>query len=200
VFLIRNLCAFALVVTFLGCSDKPSRLAAPDVDPGDVAKKAIELYDKDGDGRLANKELSNGLKAFAKTADTNSDGALEEAEISKRLEEHVSARVGLQDVGGIVYLNNRPLIGATIRFIPDEAFGDVLSPAAGITDDVGFVELVIEGSDLPGVKPGFYRIEVSKKNGSRELVPSKYNTASELGEEIGPDVSQGGWKLELKSR
>ncbi len=188
------------VTTLVSCSGRPPRLEAPAVQPANIAKKALELYDRDGDGRLAGDEFSAGIKAFAKTADEDSDGTLTEAEISKRLLVHVDSKIGLQDVGGIVYMSGRPLPGATVKFIPDEVFGDVLDGASGTTASDGFVELVIEGNDLPGVNPGFYRIEVTKTNNGREQIPAQYNTESKLGEEIGPNVSQGGWKLELKQR
>jgi hypothetical protein len=51
------------------------------------------------------------------------------------------------------------------------------------------------------VQPGVYRIEISKKGQSgKELVPARYNTASELGVEVANDTLRGGLNVELRGR
>ena len=72
----------AVALAILGCSGRPSRVEAPDLDPKGVAQRAIERYDKNDDGRLTGEELSPGLNALARTADADSDGALTETEIA----------------------------------------------------------------------------------------------------------------------
>lgn len=186
------------LVVLSGCSNQPPRVAAPDIDPAQVARKAIELYDRDQNGLLNDDEFTNAFRAFAATADENDDAQLSSAEISQRLQEHVDDRVGLQDIGGIVTLNNRPLLDAVVTFIPDPAFEGAITEARGTTDAVGFVQLSHADRDLPGVKPGLYRIEVSKIERGRELVPARFNKQSQLGIEVGLNVTQGGWKLDLR--
>jgi hypothetical protein len=181
-----------------GCSTQPPRVAAPEIDPAQVARRALELYDRDQDGLLAGEELSNGFREFVATADEDDDDKLSEAEIVKRLQEHVDDRVGLQDIGGIVSLNNRPLVGATVTFIPDAAFAGAITEASGVTDVAGFVQLRHADSDLPGVKPGLYRIEVRQSDQGRERIPGRFHEQSTLGIEVGLNVSQGGWKLDLR--
>jgi hypothetical protein len=190
-----------LAVAIAGCSRRPSRMEAPRLDPEEVASRAMERYDTSGDGKLSGDELSPGLRAFAKTADKDKDGILTEAEIAERLAACVASRVGLQQWGGVVFLDGRPLPGATVRFIPDPVLEGIVEPASGRADAKGYVDLRIEGSRVPGVRPGFYRVEVSKKDAAdRETLPARYNADSELGQEVGPDALRGGWKLELHSR
>ncbi len=186
-----------MLLPICGCS---GRVSTAGVDPAAVARRAVEQYDKNGDGRITDAEFSPGLKALAKTADENKDGALTASEIANRLQAHVDSKIGLQDMGGQILLDNRPLPGATVTFLPDPVFNDVLEAASGVTDESGFVSVSIAGSSFPGMRPGFYRVEVSKKIGGREQIPARYNTQSELGEEVGPNASRGGWNLALSSR
>lgn len=190
-----------LLSTIVGCSGKPSRIKAPDLDPKGVAKRAIQRYDQSGDGKLTGEELSPALKALLETADEDGDGALSETEILQRLKVHVQSKIGLHDVGGTVLLDGRPLPDATVRFVPDPVLEGIVEPAGGRTDMGGFVELEIEGNDLAGVQPGFYRVEVSKTDANnREIIPSRYNVDSELGREVGADALRGGLRIELTSR
>ena len=195
------LLAAGLLCGLVGCSREPSRVEAPDLDPRGVAKNAIGRYDQSGDAKLTGEELSPALKALLEAADQDGDGALSEAEIVDRLEVHVESRIGLHDVGGTVLLDGRPLPDAEVRFIPDPVLEGIVKPASGRTDTRGFVELRIEGNDLPGVQPGFYRVEVSKTDANnREIVPARYNVDSELGQEVGADALRGGLKIELTTR
>ena len=185
----------------MGCSRGPSRVQAPDLDPRGVAKRAIQRYDQDGDAKLTGEELSPALKALLETADQDGDGALSEAELVDRLEVHVQSRIGLHDVGGTVLMDGRPLPDALVRFIPDPVLEGVVEPASGRTDISGFVDLQIEGNDLPGAQPGFYRVEVSRIDANnREIVPARYNVDSELGQEVGADALRDGLRIELTSR
>ena len=195
------LLSLGLLSTLVGCSSKPSRVQAPDLDPRGVAKRAIQRYDQDGDAKLTGEELSPALKALLETADQDGDGALSQAEIVDRLKAHVESRIGLHDVGGTVLLDGRPLPDAVVRFLPDPVLEGIVEPASGRTDMGGFVELEIEGNDLPGVQPGFYRVEVSRTDANnREIVPSRYNVDSELGQEVGADALRNGLRIELTSR
>jgi hypothetical protein len=40
-----------------------------------------------------------------------------------------------------------------------------------------------KAGDVPGLSPGFYRVEITKEG---ENIPAKYNTATTLGLEVGP--------------
>ena len=199
--LARVLSAAALVLAIVGCSGRPARVAGPNLDASDIAARAIKQYDKNGDGKLTGDELSPGLKALLKTADKDRDGALTQSEIADRMAVQVKSMVGLMQVAGMVTLDGHPLPDAAVRFVPDPVLEGIVQPAAGRTDGKGFVSLKIEGQNLPGVTPGFYRVEVSKKDASnRETLPARYNSSSELGEEVGEDTLRGGLKLDLRSR
>ena len=78
-------CALTLVI---GCGGRPS-IAPPDFDSTKAANQAMELFDADGDGFIANAELDEcpGLKDGLKTVDANEDGkiTMEDALIYLRL-------------------------------------------------------------------------------------------------------------------
>ena len=55
--------------------------------------------------------------------------------------------------------------------------------------------------DESGVHLGFYRIEISKKTGQRETIPSPYNAQTELGIEVAADnPNLQGLTVDLRSR
>ena len=56
--------------------------------------------------------------------------------------------------------------------------------------------------NFSGVNCAFYRIEISKQQGGGESVPARYNTSTELGQEVAPGVPvlQTGVTFDLKSR
>ena len=55
---LRN-CAIsvALLVVLSGCSGGPKRLIPPRINAGNAAEQAMETYDQDGDGFIADEEL-----------------------------------------------------------------------------------------------------------------------------------------------
>ena len=81
--------------------------------------------------------------------------------------------------------------------------GSDAKAAVGTTNEGGAFEPITEGVPIPGVQPGVFRIEVSKKDPSgAETIPAKYNTETTLGVEVGsgaPFLSQG-LELNLSSK
>lgn len=186
-----------VICSVTGCGGDPSRLDPADLDPADTAERALKLYDLNHDGKIGKDELTPALKSILSTADTNHDEALSQAEIAQRLQIHVDSKIALQSVSGPVLWNGRPLKQVNVTLVPDPVFED-LKPASGVTDESGIVDFQIDGEELPGVRPGLYRIEVSKKNeNGKELMPARFNTKTELGIEIGVQGSpEGGMAAE----
>ena len=186
-----------VICSVTGCGGDPSRLEPADLDPANTAERAVKLYDLNHDGKIGEDELTPALKTILSTADTNHDEALSQAEIAQRLQIHVDSKTALQSVSGPVRWNGRPLTQVNVTLVPDPIFEN-LEPASGVTDESGIVDFQIDGEELPGVRPGLYRIEVSKKNeNGKELMPAKYNTNTELGIEIGvPGSPEGGMAAE----
>jgi hypothetical protein len=174
-----------------GCSQGPSRIKPLTVDPAGAAAKALETYDKDGDGALAGKELdaSPGLKAAIAEIDSNQDKKLSQEEIQARMEYWIESKFGITQTSVMVTLNGAPLPGATVKFVPEEFLGTAAAPAEGVTDEQGVCSPSVGTEHMPepglgGLRLGFYRIEVSRENKGKEMVPAKYNTKTELGQEI----------------
>lgn len=90
-------------------------------------------------------------------------------------------------VTGEVTLNGKPVPEARVAFLPSEG-----RPAIGKTDQDGRYQLSYT-FDVKGTPPGEYRVQIStaveQDDGSltKELVPAKYNTQSELTAEVTPE-------------
>jgi hypothetical protein len=87
--------------------------------------------------------------------------------------------------------------------VPEAFFGESRRTVCGRTDQHGVVDFLVEGQDQLGVPQGLYRIEVSKPDAAgRETLPARYNTHSQLGQEIAFDRREieGALRLELSSK
>lgn len=183
-----RLSSLLLLLMGIGCGG-PARVDAPKWNVSQAVKDAFQTYDRDTNGKLSADEASPGLReAFAAT-DSNKDGALSTEELTARLDLYVKSQVGSQDFSGTVNFSGRPLDGATVTFVPEKFLGESGKEAQGTTDAQGRFALQSTGSSLPGARLGIYLIRVEKKNASgAESVPAKYNSATQLGAEIGTDI------------
>lgn len=188
----------------IGCGlPQEGRLAAPALSPDEVARQALAEYDANKDGFLAGDELCPAFKGGMEWLDADKDGKLSADEIAKRLREHQETKIALQTVGCLVTLDGNPLPNATVRFVPEKFQGAAVKEASGVTDAFGTAQLAIAGESYPGANLGFYRIEVSLKDeAGREVLPARYHTKTELGQEVGPRVPtlRGNVKLALSSQ
>lgn len=183
--------AAALLV---GCSSGPSAVRPPDIDAGDAASRAMELYDKDGDGAIAGSELDSvpGIKAAMSTIDQNKDGKATEDEIAQRIEAWQATNIGVMAVKANFTLDGRPLSGAEVIFEPESFLGEDIKAAVGETTS-GLSTVTIPKDQRPmkdtppGLQLGLYRVRVSLKKAGQETIPAKYNTETTLGQEIAPD-------------
>jgi hypothetical protein len=186
-----------VVAVVAGCSQAPSRIKQLSIDPSGSAAKAIETYDKDGDGAIAGKELdaSPGLKSAIKEIDANGDKKITADEIEARLNDWIKSRSGIMRQTVSVSLNGAPLPGATVKFVPEEFLGEAAAPAEGVTDETGMCYPSVGEEHLPepglnGLRVGLYRIEITRENKGKEMIPAKYNTKTELGQEIAQNAAK----------
>ena len=195
---------WVFLLASLGCSAGGKRVAPPDFSPEDAAKQAMATYDKNGDGALDAKELEQcpPLKSALKSFDKNGDGRISTAELIERFNFYKESEVGLNGISLQVMLDNQPLEGAQVTFVPEKFLGSGIKPATGVSDAQGVVDLSTEGEDVPGVHCGLFRVEVSKKGpGGKELLPARYNTRTVLGCEVAPGRRGAGeYEFRLTSR
>jgi len=188
------------LLLFVGCTGKPSRIVPPAIDPDQAARLAIAEYDGDSDGLLSTGEMDRcaGLKRAVELYDTNRDQSVSADEIAVRIRMWQESKVGLMPLGCYVKINDQPLEGATVRFVPESFLGEAVKPASGITRASGAASISVADADLPddqkglsAVHVGVYKVEITHPN---RTIPSRYNTRTTLGQEIArdnPDVMQG---------
>jgi hypothetical protein len=181
-----------------------------DIDPSAASRSAIETYDKDGDGGLAGAELDAvpGIKRYVSLYDRDSDQKVSRDEISSRLQAWADHDFGLMGRTYIIVLDGQPLEGATVKFVPEPYLGPNVKPATGETGPTGLVRMSHADEDLPksrngrpipGVKGGTFKVQITHPT---RKIPEKYNTATELGDEIAYDIntSDAAITLSLLSR
>jgi hypothetical protein len=161
------------------------------------AQRVIARYDATGDLLLSRDELATcpALAEAVEEIDTNGDGLLDNQELIARLSSLRDSGSGMTRTSIQVILNNRPLPGAEVRLVPEAFLGRNFKEASGITNAVGKVSPSIAPEDrhpsyrdVAGVvAPGFYQVEITHPNLD---IPAKYNTATTLGVEIKPILSQ----------
>lgn len=180
--------AAAFVVSVVGCSKGPARVAVPDYDPGRIAAKAIELFDADGDGALTQDERSQArsLDSAMSRLDADRDGRLTVDEIAARINKYVEFRVGLAPVMCTIRKGGRPVVNAVVTYEPEEFMGSEVVPGEGTTDDTGRAVISVGEAHLPsprhsGVRPGFYRVHVKLADGS---VPESFNAGIECAGDV----------------
>jgi hypothetical protein len=169
-------------------------LKPPAFSPEAIAQAVMTQYDTNHDGYLDAKELERcpSLKSSLPALDQSGDKRLSADEIAEHIRMYVNSEVALKEVGCRVLLDGRPLEGATVTYVPEKFMGSSIRPACGTSDGRGMVTLVTQGEKLPGVQPGFYRVEISKKNaGGQELLAARYNQDTILGIEISPHQRRG---------
>ena len=126
--------------------------------------------------------------------DSNHDGKISAEEITAQIQEWADSKVGRMSISCLITCSGQPLPGATVRFVPEKFLGDAIKAAEGTTDRFGVA--IMKSPAGSGVCPGFYRVEITKND---ETIPGKYNTETQLGQEVAPDAaSSGPLKFEVK--
>jgi hypothetical protein len=179
----------AIALSLLPGCGRRDGLIPPTYSPDEFAQEALAEYDTNHDGYLDAKELERcpALKYRLETIDQNGDHRLSVQEIAGRIQIYADSQIALKSVLCSVQLDGRPLQGATVTYVPEKFMGSSIKPASGVSDERGGVSLTVPGEKLNGVQPGFYRVQISKKNASgQETIPARYNQESILGAEVYP--------------
>ena len=176
-----------------GCGGSDT-LVVPTYSPQRMRKDALAEYDTNHDGYLDAKELERcpSLKASLASIDQDGDHRLSADELTERIRIYTEAQVAMKRINCRVLLDGHPLQGATVTYVPEKFMGSAIRPASGVSDKTGEVTPKVEGQKLPGVQPGFYRVQVSKKSGSgQETIAARYNENTTLGTEVSPRRKRG---------
>jgi hypothetical protein len=183
----------------------PRRILPPRLDATAAGKEAIKLYDTNKDGKISGKELDKcpGLKAAIDNLDPSGNEEITAEKVTARIKAWQDSKLGRMSLACRVTHNGKPLAGAEVRFVPEKYLGKGLKPATGKTDHNGMAMLSIplkttgEFRDPPGVAPGIYRVEITKKG---EKIPARYNSETIFGQEVAMDAKgiQEGIKFDLK--
>lgn len=184
-----------------GCAASRAPAPLPQVDAADAVRQALAEYDQNKDGVLDARELQRcpALRGAIARIDRDSDGRLSTRELEDRLASFLTGPISAFAFPCEVLLDGRPLAGATMTLVPEKFLGPAFKRASGTTDENGTVNLVLEGLQEDGVYPGYYRVEVSKKNAQgQETIPARFNTQTALGEEVAPDALGRGGQLVLR--
>jgi len=165
----------------------------PRIDPFAAGAAAMKQYDTNGDGTISGDELEKApsLKKSLARIDRNEDAAVTAAETTGRIRQWQDSKLGRCSLLCEVNKGGKPLVGATVKFVPEKFLGDQMQTATGVTDEDGLADVSVPiSSDEPsGLAPGLYLVEITKKG---EDIPAKYNTKTILGEEIAIDVDELG--------
>ena len=192
---IRNVTFIGSFLLWLiaGCTGRPSRIKPPVIDPDKAGQMAIAQYDADADGALSAEELDQcpGIKRATAIYDPNSDQSVSAGEIAERIRTWQDSKVGIMSMACTVRLDGLPLEGATVQFIPERYLSEAVKPASGTTDMSGRATISVTDADLSedqkglvGVHIGVYKVQVTHPERS---IPSKYNTDTNLGQEVAQD-------------
>ncbi len=187
----------SLCLLVVGCSSQPSRVSPVEIDPSDASSAALEMYDKDGDSAIGGGELDAvpGIKKHLGKYDSNSDGKVGRDEIQSRLQSMIDEKTALLGATFIVQFDGQLLEGATVELVPEGYLGENVKPATGETGPTGLARLshadeflpkTANGRPLPGVFAGTYKIRVTHPSRN---IPAKYNSATQIGEEIAHDLN-----------
>jgi hypothetical protein len=169
----------------------------PSFDPVSAARAAMDLYDVNHDGKIDANELKQcpALLENMDLMDANHDGVLTLDEITAHMRQLKESPAVVVSGNTQVSLDGRPLAGATVTYEPEKFMGPAYQAASGVTDSAGFADIKGQDPKYPGLYLGFYRVRISKVQGGKESLPSRYNTETILGKELGGGGPQERWML-----
>jgi hypothetical protein len=182
-----------------GCSHRPSRIQAIDVNPDRLSGELMTQLDDDGNGELSESELKGFPPIYDTWMSIDSDGSGEvsKVELTARFQGMFHSQIGLLPARCRVTSNGHPLAGAIVRFVPPKVLEGVLPPASGVTDQDGTAPLRLAPEDMPDnipnkrmavMRPGIYLVEVTHPDIG---IPEQYNTNTTLGKMVYSDALNG---------
>jgi hypothetical protein len=176
-----------LLVVIAGCSSGPARVEAPAWDPDDFADAVLSKLDANGDEALDQSELAGapGLAAGAKPIDADQNEALSRDELVARFTTYRDMRLGLTTKQVLVTYKRRPLVGATVKLVPEFFLESLIEAAEGETGPDGVADPRIPNLDALGLRVGYYRVVVESPT---VRIPAKYGSpaSTDVGVEIPP--------------
>ena len=176
-----------------GCVKPQGGSVPPTLHAHRSATFAIAELDANADGLVDRSEARKCpalAQAFEKY-DENRDGNLSHAEIAKRLRTFARGRLATASVTFQVFLEDAPLVGAEVLMEPERFLDCDIKPAEGLTDVTGVASPRTAELGTAGVYCGLYRLRISWKDAQgREQLPARYNTETELGQEVAPDLPE----------
>ena len=196
--------AFISLIALGGCSRGPAAVHVPDVDPAEASVQAMETYDTDHDGSLSDNELAAcpGILLHKQLYDKDGNGSVSQKEVEEQLTELLASKIGVTTLRVQVRMNGRPLAGAHVKIIPEKYLGEDVKVAEGMTNDRGTATMDIRDSNssaseqgLLGVHYGTYKVEVTHP---QVTIPDKFNTQTTLGYET--EKGNPSFNVDLKSR
>ncbi|HEX3600695.1 MAG TPA: hypothetical protein VHU84_11170 [Lacipirellulaceae bacterium] len=187
--------AAVFLLTISACNSGKIVVKQPSIDASAAGKKALEMYDKNGDGVVSGDELEHApaLKEALGNLDTNGDKAVSADEVAARVNAWKAMKTGMTSLRCHVTLDGEPLTFATVTFEPESFLGNEIKTAIGTTNAMGDVAPSIpkEQRSSPkvpgGAHFGLYKVRISKIVNGKETIPAKYNTDTILGQEVSYD-------------
>ena len=140
---------------------------AKELVPDEVARRALEMYDANSDGKIDGDELEKcvALQAALPRIDKNRDGALASDEIATRIGEY-QTQSDLLPLSIVIESKRRPLSNAQVVFVPEAFMADGLQSYQGVSDASGVVSLQGEQVEIPGLPVGLYRVKITSQDGT----------------------------------
>ena len=178
-----------------GCSQAPSRVAAPVWSPDGFADAILAKLDKNSDGSLDKTELAGapGLAWGAKAIDTDKNGSLNREELVARFALYKKMRIGITSTQMQLVYKGLPLVGAKVTLAPEFFLEGLVEPAIGEILQGGYLDPRVPELSPSGMRVGYYRVVVEAP---QLKIPAKYTKAetTPLGVEVSPvsDITSPG--------
>lgn len=183
----RPLLSLASLATIVltSCGGAPTRVAAPTWDPAGLSEEILAKLDANADAALDAEELKGapGLAAGSRFIDLDKDGKITGSELEARFELYRSSRIGLRSPSFRLSYKGRPVQEADVVFVPESFLEGIVESARGVTDVEGIVVPQADGQDVPGMRIGFYRVQIASP---KTKIPAKYSGVDSA---LGADVS-----------
>jgi hypothetical protein len=163
------------------------------IDTRAAARQAMDEYDTDGDGSLGAEELKQvpAILESMENFDQDGNGEVTSRELARRMGQWEKQRRPILSLRCRVMLDGRPLPAAEVEFIPETFLEQSIETAKGTTDATGAVRMEIPEENRPpelmthpGIQAGMYKVRISHP---KKKLPVRYNTQTELGQEVAKD-------------